>query len=156
MAGKDIIMLNEKELKRLHIIKKVFEGVLKQIKACEILGLSERQIRRLVKKVRREGDRGIAHKSRGKASNRAIAREIKEKVIELYRKELKGFGPTLACEKLYEIEGIKMSDETLRHWLLESGDWEKVRKSRTHRQWRERKHYFGEMVQMPLIDSFRG
>jgi len=148
MTGEDIIMLNKKELKRLHIVKKVFEGVIKQVEAGEILGLSERQIRRLVKEVRKEGDRGIAHKSRGKASNRAIAREIKEKAIGLYREKYKGFGPTLLSEKLLELEGIKISDETLRNWLIETGDWEKVRKSRTHRQWRERKHYFGEMVQM--------
>ena len=148
MTGEDIIMLNKKELKRLHIVKKVFEGVIKQVEAGEILGLSERQIRRLVKEVRKEGDRGIAHKSRGKASNRAIAREIKAKAIGLYREKYKGFGPTLLSEKLLELEGIKISDETLRNWLIETGDWEKVRKSRTHRQWRERKHYFGEMVQM--------
>ena len=47
-----------------------------------------------------------------------------------------------------ETEDISISDETLRLWLIESGDWQKVRKSRGHRQWRERKHYFGEMVQM--------
>ena len=148
MAGEDIIMLNKKELKRLHIVKKAFEGVIKQVEAGEILGLSERQIRRLVKEVRKEGDRGIAHKSRGKASNSVITRDIKDKVIRLYREKYKGFGPTLLSEKLLELEDIKISKETLRNWLIETGDWKKVRKSRAHRQWRERKHYYGEMVQM--------
>lgn len=145
---KDIIMLSQRELKRLHVIKKVFEGVLKQIKAAEVLSLSNRQIRRLIKKVRIEGDVGIAHKSRGKPSNRRLSKEIREWAIELYREKLNGFGPTLAVEKLSEIGGIHISDETLRLWLIATGDWKKVRRCRTHRQWRERKDYFGEMVQI--------
>lgn len=148
MARKDIIMLSHKELKRLHVIQKALDGVLKQVEVAEILSLSDRQIRRLIKKVRIEGDKGIAHKSRGKASNRKFPKKIKDRVIELYREKLKGFGPTLAAEKLSEMEGIEISDETLRLWLIETGDWEKVRKVRAHRQWRERKHYFGEMIQI--------
>lgn len=148
MAGKDIIMLSQRELKRLHIIHKVLDEKLSQVEAGRILLLSDRQIRRAVKRVREEGDKGIRHGLRGKASSRRLPKKVKEKVIRLYRERYKGFGPTLASEKLLEIEGIKMSDETLRNWLIESGDWERVRKVREHRQWRERKHCIGEMVQM--------
>lgn len=148
MAGKDIIMLSQRELKRLHIIHKVLDEKLSQVEAGRILLLSDRQIRRTVKSVREEGDKGIRHGLRGKASSRRLPKKVKEKVIRLYRERYKGFGPTLASEKLLEIEGIKMSDETLRNWLIESGDWERVRKVREHRQWRERKHCIGEMVQM--------
>ncbi len=148
MAGKDIIMLSQRELKRLHVIRKVLDGVLKQVEAAGILSLSDRQIRRLIKRVEVEGDTAVAHKSRGKPSNRGLPKKIKDKAIRLYREKLQGFGPTLAVEKLFEIEGIGISDETLRLWLIESGDWKKQRKGRRHRQWRERKHYFGEMLQM--------
>lgn len=103
---------------------------------------------RCVKKVRNEGDKGLAHKSRGKPSNRKLPKKIKDRVIELYRGKLKGFGPTLASEKLSEMEGIQISDETLRLWLTETGGWERARKVRAHRQWRERKHYLGEMIQI--------
>ncbi|MBI5748390.1 MAG: ISNCY family transposase [Nitrospinae bacterium] len=148
MARKDIIMLTPKELKRLHVVKKVFEGVIKQVEASELLSLSDRQIRRLINRVKIEGDIGIAHKSRGKPSGRKLPKNIRDKVITLYRERFEGFGPTLAAEKLQELEGIRISDETLQLWLIEEGDWKKVRKGRKHRQWRERKHYFGEMVQM--------
>jgi hypothetical protein len=148
MAEKDIIMLSQNELKKLHVIMKVLDGVVKQIEAAEILSLSDRQIRRLIKRVKVEGDAGIGHKSRGKASGRKLPMKIRDKVIKLYRGKYKGFGPTLAAEKLQEIEAIRISDETLRLWLIESGDWKKVRKARGHRQWRERKYYFGEMIQM--------
>lgn len=148
MARKDIIMLSQKELKRLHIIQKVLEGVIKQAEAAEMLVLSDRQIRRLIKRVRIEGDAGIVHKARGKPSGRRLPVKIKDRVIELYREKLKGFGPTLAAEKVFELGGIQISDETLRLWLIEKGEWQKQRKGRKHRQWRERKHSIGEMEQM--------
>jgi transposase-like protein len=148
MAGEDMIMARQGELKRLHVIQKVLERVIKQVEAAEILSLSGRQIRRIVKRIRREGSRGIIHRSRGRPSNRRISHKIKERVINLYRTQYKDFGPTLASEKLLERNGIQISDETLRRWFLETGDWRKTRRHRKHRQWRERKHHCGEMVQM--------
>jgi len=70
MAGKDIIMLSPQELKRLHIIRKALNKELTQSEASKILSLSERQIRRIVRRVRKEGDRGVGHQSRGKPSKR--------------------------------------------------------------------------------------
>jgi len=127
MARKDIIMLSQRELKKLHVIRKVLDGVVKQIEAAEMVSLSDRQIRRLANRVRIEGDTGIIHKSRGKSSGRKLSMQLRDKVIKLYREKYTGFGPTLASEKLAELEGIQLSDETLRLWLLESGDWKKAR-----------------------------
>ncbi len=148
MAGKDIIMLTQEELRRLHIIRKTIEKKIRQKEAAEMLFLSSRQIRRIAKRIEEEGDEAIAHRSRGKPSSRKLPMKIRDRVIKLCRGKYKGFGPTLAAEKLQETEDINISDETLRLWLIESGDWQKVRKSRRHRQWRERKHYFGEMIQI--------
>jgi transposase len=148
MAGKDMIEMSQRELMRLHVIHKAIEGLLKQKEAAELLSLSNRQIRRLIKKVEEEGDRGIVHKSRGKPSNRKLPKKIKDSAIELYRRKYMGFGPLLASEKLLEQDGITVNDETLRKWLIESGDWKKTRKGRKHRQWRPRKHHLGEMIQI--------
>ncbi len=148
MAKEDMIMASVEELKRLHVIRKVLERVIKQVRAAEVLDLSCRQVRRLSKRVQGEGDRGIIHRSRGKASNRRIDEKVKVWVIKLYQERYKGFGPTLAAEKLWEGQRIQVSDETLRGWLIESGDWKKRRKRGGHRQWRERKEHCGEMVQM--------
>lgn len=148
MAGKDIIMLSRRELKRVHIIQKVLDGELKQVEAGGILLISDRQIRRIIKRVRREGEAGVIHKSRGKASGRQIPKKTNKKVIKLCRERYKGFGPTLATEKLLEIEGIKISKETLRNWLIEEGLWVGRRKKKIYRQWRERRECFGEMVQI--------
>jgi len=148
VAREDMVMASQEELKRLHMIRKVQERLIRQVEAGEILGLSSRQVRRIVKRVRVEGDRGVIHRSRGRRSNRAFSDLVKERVIELYREKYGGFGPTLAAEKFLEGDGIELSEETLRGWLLGSGDWKKRRRRRGHRQWRERKGHCGEMVQM--------
>ena len=141
-------MARQGEIKRLHVIQKVLERVIKQVEAAEMLSLSGRQIRRIVKRIRTEGDRGIIHQSRGRPSNRRTPDKVRNKVIRLYRAQYKDFGPTLASEKLLERDRIEISDETLRKWLLEAGDWKKTRKARGHRHWRERKSHSGEMLQM--------
>jgi transposase len=148
MAGEDIIMASQRELKRLHILQKVIEGALKQAEAAEMLSLSIRQIQRLFIRVKEEGVQGVVHRSRGKESNRKLPQEVKGRVLELYRQSYEGFGPTLAQEKLQERDGITISDETLRIWLLGAGLWKKRRKGRQHRQWRPRKDRNGEMIQM--------
>lgn len=148
MAGKDIIMLRQKELRRLHVIHKVIQGELTQAEAAGFVSLSERQIRRIVRRIEREGDEGIRHKSRGRQSNRKTPKKLSERIVKLYRQKYQGFGPTLAAEKLFEIDGIDISKETLRTLLINCGDWQKGRNRRKHRQWRQRKEHRGEMVQM--------
>jgi transposase len=148
MAGKDIIQMSLKELKKLKVVQEAIDRHITQKAAASMLGLSERQVRRLVRSVNEEGDKGVVHKARGKPSNRRKPEEVKSKAIKLYKKKYRGFGPTLASEKLMEMDGIKISDETLRKWLLESGLWKKKRKGLAHKQWRARKECFGEMTQM--------
>ncbi len=144
----DIITMSRRETKRLHIIHQALDKRITQEKAAELVGLSSRQLRRMLKRVREEGDEGISHRSRGKTSNRRVPNKIKEKALKLYREKYNDFGPTFASEKLLDVHAIKISKETLRLWLNEESIPYEKRKARKHRQWRERKHHFGEMVQM--------
>jgi hypothetical protein len=148
MAEGDILTMSQKELKRLHVIHRVIEGSLTQVRAAELISLSERQIRRRVKRIGAEGDKGIQHRSRGKGSNRKAPKKLVERVRQLYQEKYQGFGPTLTAEKLGELEGLEASKESIRTWLMESGQWQKRRKVGTHRHWRERKSCFGEMLQL--------
>ncbi len=148
MAGKDIIAMTQGELKRLHVIRKALDKSITQIEAANIIGLCLRQVQRIVRAVRTEGDKGIINKARGKTSNKALPDKIKCRALKLYKEKYHDFGPTLGSEKLFEIDKIKLNDETLRLWLLQAGIPYKKRKKRPHRQWRERKHSFGEMIQM--------
>jgi transposase len=148
MAREDMLVMRREELRRLEVIKKVICKELKQRKAGKLLGMSVRQVKRWVKRVRKEGEKGIIHRLRGRTSNRQFETGFKERVMELYEKKYCGFGPTLACEKFLEREQISLGEETLRQWLLPLKEWEWRRKGRQHREWRERKGHLGEMVQM--------
>jgi transposase len=148
MAGRDMIVMSLNEVKRLKLVQLAIDRHMTQKTVASMMGLSERQVRRLVKVVREKGDRGIIHGSRGRPSNHRFPDKIKEKTISLYKRRYPDFGPTLATEKLLEIEGIHLSDETLRKWLLEAGLWKKRRKRSIYRQWRPRRTCFGQMVQL--------
>ena len=142
------ILMTKRDLRRLKVIEQVLEKGLKQKQAAEALELSTRQIKRIVGRVRKEGAKGIIHRLRGKRSNRKHSEELKQKVLKLFTEKYEGFGPTLAQEKLEERNRIKINRETLRQWMLHEGLWQSQRKSSKHRQWRERKDSFGQMIQI--------
>jgi len=148
MAGRDMIVMSIREIRRLKAVQLTVDGHVTQKMTATMLGLSERQVRRLVREVRERGDRGVIHALRGLSSNRRIPEETREVVLSLYRERYPDFGPKLATEKLWECYGIKISDETLRRWLIEAGFWKKRRKRSCFRRWRPRKECFGQMVQM--------
>ena len=148
MAAEEILTMSQKELKRLHVIRKAIEKGITQAEAAELLELSERQVRRIIKRLRDEPDRGVIHRSRGKVSHRATIGVVKNKILRLCRGVYSGFNPTFASEKLFERDKITISRETLRQWFIAEGIRYEKRKARPHRQWRERKQHYGEMVQM--------
>jgi len=148
MAGKDMIVMSIGEVRRLKVVQLVIDRRTTEKAAALMLGISDRQVRRLTKAVRERGDRGVIHGLRGRSSNRRFPESLREKVLMFYRERYPDFGPTLATEKLFEREDIKISDETLRKWLLDAGYWEKRRKRSGFRQWRPRRECFGQMVQM--------
>lgn len=148
MVREDRVMMSVKELRRVPVIRHAMEQTITQVKAGALVGLTARHVRRLIERVRREGDRGLVHRGRGKPSNRRIAGTIKAKVLKLYEQRYGDFGPTLAAEKLAERHGITISDETLRGWLLEAGVDHFRRRKRPHRAWRERKAHTGELIQL--------
>jgi hypothetical protein len=147
--GQEIFAMKRSEIKRFAIIEKVIKKELKQIDAAEVLGVSDRQVRRLVVAVRARGEVGIIHGLRGKESYRKISNKIRDKVLGLCRRQYEGFGPLFAAEKLQERDGIKVSKETLRQWLIKDGLWQvKNGRKKKHLQWRERKAHYGQMLQM--------
>ena len=148
MAGKDLITMNQKELKRVSVMSKVIDEVITQVKASEILSLSTRQIRRIEERVLEEGDKGVIHRSRGVPSGRAFPDSRKNRILTLCKTKYKGFNPTLLSEKLFEINKIKISRETLRGWFKKKDIPYDTRKKRPHRNWRERKRHYGEMQQV--------
>jgi len=140
--------MSQRDRDRLVIVRSVNEKVRSQVEAAELLGLSTRQVRRLQRRVDQEQDAGVIHKLRGRASNNASALELKDRVLRLYRSDYGGdYGPTLFAEKLLEKHKIVLCPETLRHWLLKAGLWQRKRRRDPHRRRRERRACVGELVQ---------
>ena len=150
--------MTDREIRKLQVVKKVLEEGLKQKDAARLLGIGVRQVRRIEKRVREEGSRGIIHKNRGQESPFLIKSRVREQILGLCRSKYEGFNPTLASEKLFEINKIPISRETIRKWFRKEGINYSRRKGRKHRHWRERKHHVGEMIQMDgsLHDWFEG
>ena len=139
--------MSNKELKRRGAFEMVSQGKWSLMEATTHLKISYRQCHRSYKRYLAEGDRGLVHRSRGRTSNRAKDRQIRQMVIQRYEERYEDFGPTLAAEKLQE-EGYEVDHETLRRWLLQEGKWQLHRKRNPYRKRRERRAHFGELVQM--------
>lgn len=142
-----ILIMSQKEVDRLHVIEKIKGKEITVIKASELLGITERQTYRILKKVREDGSRGIIHKLRGKRSNRGYSEELKKKVIKIYRKECWDYGPTLFSEELLEYHKISIDHDSLRRWMRSESITTSIRKKRPHRRKRERRSCFGDMLQ---------
>lgn len=142
------LRLSEKERRRLEVFNRVKRGEVSLLKGGELLGLSYRQAKRSYSRWQAKGDESLVHGLRGKASNRRSAGGLRKRVLRLYERKYKDFGPTLAAEYLSEELGEEIKTSTLRRWLMAEGLWKKQRRRGAHRKWRARKDHFGEMVQM--------
>jgi transposase len=141
--------MSKKEIDRIGVLETILNKKMSQVDGAKILRVSDRQMRRMIKRVREKGIQSIVHQNRGKPSPKKIRSKISTKICDLYKKKYHDFGPTFALEKLQEHHGISISRESLRQILIKDGLW-RIRQGRkgTVHTWRERKHYEGEMVQI--------
>lgn len=144
-----ILQMSTKELDRLEVMKRLEEKRLKQKEAAQMLGLGVRQVKRLLRAYRRDGASGLISKRRGRSSNNQLAEKVVQKALKLLHGKYRGFGPTLACEKLVELEGLLISDESVRQLMIAEGLWRARRAPKVVvHQMRERRACFGELVQI--------
>ncbi|MFZ3331710.1 MAG: helix-turn-helix domain-containing protein [Candidatus Acidiferrales bacterium] len=143
------IELRAKERERLKVLHEVERGYLPPIAAARRLRLSDRQVRRLLERLRKVGDRGLVHGLRGRPSNRKIPADTEQRSLRRLRLPAYwGFGPTLAAEHLAR-HGLKVSPETLRKWMNAAGLRQPRRRHlRPVPVWRPRRAAFGELVMM--------
>lgn len=144
-----IVKMSTKEMSRLEVMQRLAGKRLTQAEAAEILGVSVRHVKRLVSKYRGAGASGLVSQRRGKPSHNQLSPGVQQKVLDLLKGKYLGFGPTLACEKLVEVEKLQISDESVRQMMMAEGLWKgrKKRKVAVH-QMRERRACFGELVQI--------
>jgi hypothetical protein len=144
--NEDRIEMSQRERDRLKVMSSVLKKERTQVEAGRLLGLSERQVRRIQRRLESGGDSAVIHRLRGRPSNSRIEPEHRRKVMDAYRQEFIGFGPTFASEKLAKRK-LPVAVRTLRQWLMGEGLWQRQRKRDQHRQRRDRRECFGELVQ---------
>jgi transposase len=140
------IALSQRERDRLKVLHEVKQKQLTQLAAAERLKVTDRQVRRMLLRIRERGDGALVHGLRGRPSNRKLAARFEHKVLARLRQRYADFGPTLAAEHLAQ-EGFSVSRETLRKWMTKAALWrprsQRVKKIHV---WRERRACFGELV----------
>jgi transposase len=138
-----------RELERFKVIQAVADGVLKPWRAAQRLGLTTRQIRRLVTRLREDGPGGLVSHRRAKPSNNRLDAATANRALAIIRDRYADFGPTLACEKLDECHGIRLAKETVRRLMTDAGLWipRRQRPPKVY-QPRARRACLGELIQI--------
>lgn len=146
------VMMSERELNRIEVLAQIDDGRLSVQNGTNMLGITKRQMFRLLKRFRTEGAPAIRHRARGKPPNNKIHHAKRDYALSLIKESYPDFGPTLAAEMLAEHHGFKVSRETLRKWMQEDGIWLSRKQRRTFHQPRLRRECYGELIQIDGSD----
>ena len=143
------LTMSVREAGRLGVIQAAASRQIRQAQAAVQLGLSVRQVKRLVRSYRERGAAGLVSARRGKRPPNAIAEAVRERALALVGERCSDFGPTLAREKLTQCHGFSFRAETLRHWMRAAGLWagRRRRRAQPHPR-RPRRWHLGELVQI--------
>jgi transposase len=149
----DLLTMSKEELSRLEVMEHLQEKRMGQRTAAEILGVSVRHVKRLLRSYRSEGAAGLVSKQRGKASHHQLDTEMVQAALDLLKGRYADFGPTLAHEKLVEREGLKLCLGSTRKIMIEEGIWKAKRARKVEKHpLRERRACYGELEQMDGTD----
>jgi len=148
--------MSARDLRRWVVLRRVRDRELSLREAATLLGLCYRQVRRLLRRVRARGQRGLVHGNVGKRSNRAHPPAVRAKAVGLIRQHFGGtvegagqrFGPTLVAEHLAEEFALTLPVATLRRWMVAESLWTRRRASQRQHRRRLRRAHFGELVQL--------
>jgi hypothetical protein len=141
--------MTQAERDRLVALKKAKRKLITQRQAANEIGVTERQVRRLLRKLRCKGDRAVIHDLRGRVSNRKLPVEMEQRATTVLSDPVyRGFGPTLAAEYLQQRHQLTVSKETVRQWMVKGELWQAGRRRVVEvHQWRLRRSRCGELVQ---------
>ena len=153
MTGTGMITMSAGEIDRLKVVQAVLDGNLKPAQAAQRLGLTTRQVQRLVNRYREDGAPGLVSRKRGRTGNRQLAPGLANEALALIRDRYADFGPTLACEKLREVHGLVIAIETVRRLMSDTGLWiPRRQRSAKIYQPRNRRNCVGELIQIDGSD----
>ena len=132
--------MTQAERDRLVALKKAKKKLITQKQVAQEIGVTERQVRRRLRKLRRKGDRAVIHELQGRASNRKLPAEMEQQAMTVLSDPVyRGFGPTLAAEYLHKRHQITVSKETVRQWMAKAELWQAGRRCMVEvHPWRQR------------------
>src|SRR6476660_8622029 len=143
------IAMSQEERDKLDWLKRAKDGSISQREAAQKMGMSDRWVRTLLKRMSKQGDAVVVHGLRGRPSNRKLGAEMQRQALAILKKpDWHDFGPTFAAEQLLKLHQIEVGNETLRGWMIEAGMWKsKSQRLQEVHCWRPRRSGFGELVQ---------
>ena len=141
--------MSQEERDELNWLKRARDGSITQREAAERIGVSERWVRKLLKRMAERGDAVVVHGLRGLPSNRRLAAATQRQALAILKQpDWHDFGPTFAAEQLAKRHQIQVGKETLRKWMIEAGIWQsRPQRLQEVHSWRTRRSGFGELVQ---------
>lgn len=141
--------LTQQERDWLDWLKQAKRKQITQKEAAERMEISDRWVRKLLKRMKSEGDRVVVHKLRGRPSHRRLKPEVRDEIVKILSEPVyAGYGPTLASERLRQKHKIRIGREALRQLMTQAGLWRAQRRQpETAHLWRPRRSRLGELVQ---------
>jgi transposase len=136
----------ERVMKIQEVILKAMAGKLKWWEAAEILGVTDRTIRRWRERYREHGYSGLWDCRKRRPSPKRVPVEDLEQVLQLYREKYFDLNVQHFHEKLREVHGIRYSYTWVKTALQEAGMVKKRKKPGSHRKRRPRRPLPGMML----------
>lgn len=142
------VTLNLNEIKRLYVVQQITDRQLTGRQGAERLGLSLRQVRRLIAKYREQGAAGLVHGNRGRPAHNRVEEAVRVKLQGLLEATYSDYNDSHLTEELAEVHGLCLSRPTVRRIRRAMGQKSpRKRRSPRHRSRRERKARAGLLVQ---------
>src|ERR1035441_6453836 len=99
--------MTQRDRDRLVVMKKAQKKLITQRQAASELDVSERQVRRLLIRLKEVGDRAVVHGLRGRPSNRRLSEKTREKAVRILSQDMyRGFGPR-SEEHTSELQSLR-------------------------------------------------
>jgi transposase len=140
--------LSQQELQRIKVTENAVEGRISVAEAAKLLGLSERQVKRLKRRYQSKAAHWVYHGNRGKQPANRVSETVRKQVVELAEGPYKGFNDTHYWEKLKKLEAVALSRQSVQRILREAGlPSPQTRRAPKYRSRRERRAQEGMMLQ---------
>jgi transposase len=142
----------ERMMKAQEVILKAAAGKLKWWEAAEIMGVTDRTMRRWRERLNEHGYSGLWDYRKRKPSPKRVPMQRVEQILQLYREKYFDFNVQHFHEKLREVHGIRLSYTWVKTALQTAGLVKRRKKPGSHRKRRPRRALPGMMLHIDGSD----